>query len=403
MMSFQSMEKNYYELISDNKKIEDTQQFTEYLLTQDTMILPEWGGKLICSAGVSKKIHTSPELIKDKYFYKDGDIIYFIYSKYFEWIGKVKVFFDTTEYIKTQIIIVRISLIFMLLIFILQFFMGKMISKSLLKNLKKISEKVKDVDIHSNSKDKIIVCSNMPEDDEIRILAEALNTSYNTIDGQTEKLKQFLTDVSHEFKTPLMWMSSRLDVLEKKAEKNDLSLADAQRFFSLSRQNIHKLNGLLQSLFFLSRVENHEGCLVKTKISFKSYIEKKLVRIADSFSHKELSYELLFSDDISFEVEENTFSILLDNLLSNAMKFSPEKMKIVIQADKSSFSITDNGSGIPNEKREKIWDKFYRLDTNKEWFWVGLFLVKRIIDMYKWRIFVSSEKWRWTTFKVKIR
>ena len=62
----------------------------------------------------------------------------------------------------------------------------------------------------------------MPEDDEIRILAEALNTSYDAIEIQTAKLKQFLTDVSHEFKTPLMVMNSRLDVLEKKQLKDAL-------------------------------------------------------------------------------------------------------------------------------------------------------------------------------------
>jgi len=59
----------------------------------------------------------------------------------------------------------------------------------------------------------------MPPDDEIHILAKALNTSYDHIDAQTLQLKQFLTDVAHEFKTPLMMMNSRIDLSEKKIQK----------------------------------------------------------------------------------------------------------------------------------------------------------------------------------------
>lgn len=378
---------------------EDIQGLKDYLLAKDTIIIPEmW--ELICSPGVSKKIHEDPNLIKDKYIYRDGDTIYFIYSKYFEWVGDVKVFFDTTQYIKSQLIIIKTWLVFIFLVFILQFFTGRYISWRLLRDLKNISDSVKVIDINSHKKH--IVCKQMPEDDEIRVLANALNQSYDMIDDQTWKLKQFLTDVSHEFKTPLMGMSSELDVLEKKEEKGVLKESDVHSFFVHARNNISKLNGLLETLFFISRIEEKSSCLVKKDLKIKKYIEKKLTEISVSYPHKNISYELNIDQKLTYNVEENTFSILLDNLISNSIKFSPENVELIIFADEGMLSLQDNWPWINLKDKKKIWDKFYRSDTKIEWFWVWLYLVKRIIDIYDWSISLESKKWKGAKFIVKL-
>lgn len=388
-MSFSSMNVSYKNYLESEGNIQDILWFKNYLLEKDTIIIPEmW--ELICSPWVAKKIHEAPEIIKDKFIYRDWETLYFIYSKYFQWVGEVKVFFDTTEYIKSQLIIIKTGLIFIFLVFILQFFLWRYISGRLLKDLKNISNKVKNVDINSHKKH--IICKNIPENDEIRILADALNSSYDMIDVQTGKLKQFLTDVSHEFKTPLMGMSSELDVLEKKQEKWFLQDNDIQKFFLNARKNITKLNGLLETLFFLTRIEEQSDCLVKKEIHFKKYIEKKIWEISRSFPDKNISYDLDIWDDVVCSVEENTFSILLDNLLSNAIKFSPKDTQLKIYADDIEFWIQDNGPGIDVEDKEKIWEKFYRSDMNIEWFGVGLYLVKRIINIYGWTINLDSSR-----------
>ncbi len=398
-MSFSSMNESYRRYLESDGSAEDISGLEEYLLQRDTIIIPEmW--ELICSEWVSKKIHEDPNVVKDRFIYRDGETLYFIYSKYFNGVGEVKVFFDTTPYITSQIIIIKTGLIFIFLVFVLQFFVWKYISKRLLKDLKNIAEKVKNVDINSDKKH--LICNNMSEDDEIRILAEALNTSYDMIDIQTSKLKQFLTDVSHEFKTPLMVMNSRLDVLEKKNTKKILQNTDIEDFFSLSRQSIKKLNGLLQSLFFVSKVEEQRWSIIKTNILVREIIEKRILEIAESYSHKNLEYVLDISNDLIYQVEENTFSILLDNIISNAMKFAPTDMLIKIQADENWFQLEDNGPWITKCEREKIWEKFYRADTNIEWFWVWLYLVKRITDMYWWKVSVSSPKNSGAIFKVDI-
>ncbi len=394
------MNENYQWYLNSSATQEDIDGFTQYLLTQDTIIIPE-KGDLICSPWVQRKIKEDPELVSDRYFYRDGETVYFIYSKYFEGIGDVKVLFDTTPYINSQLIIIKTGIIFIFLVFVLQFFTGRYISGRLLKDLKSISQGLEKIDI--NTKQSHISCDTMPQWDEIRILAEALNHSHDTIETQTGKLKQFLTDVSHEFKTPLMVMNSRLDVLEKKKKINTLSENDVENFFKLSRENIKKLNGLLQSLFFISKIEEQSWCLVTQEINVKRFIEQRILEISQWFPHKILNYSLDITKGLQYRIEENTFGVLIDNLISNAIKFAPDDMKIEVIANEKYFQIWDNGPWIPVWDRTKIWEKFYRIDINKEWFWVGLYLVARIVNIYNWKVeIISPKKWG-TIFKVDIR
>ena len=93
----------------------------------------------------------------------------------------------------------------------------------------------------------------------------------------------------------------------------------------------------------------------------------------------------------------------MENLISNAMKFSQnnEAPRIEIGCNENSIWIEYNGVWIKEEDIEHIFDKFYRADTGREWFWVGLFITARIIELYKWSIEVSSERWKKTRFTIK--
>lgn len=385
-MSFSSMNISYQNYLESEGSSKDIVGLRNYLLWKDTIIIPEmW--ELICSPWVAKKIKESPDQVKDKYIYRDGETIYFIYSKYFKGVGEVKVFFDTTPYINSQIIIIKTGLIFIFLVFIIQFLLWRYISRRLLRDLKDISESIKNININQNTK--LIISDTLSKDDEIRLLADALNKSYDAIEAETEKLKQFLTDVSHEFKTPLMSLSSRLDVLAKKREKKSLAWNDITDFLVLTEKNILTMNNLLETLFFLSRMEEKKSALKYEPIVLREFVEQKIISLWENFSYKTLDYVLDIPDSLTILAEKQTFSIVMDNLLSNAMKFSPENMKIIVSATKEFITVQDNGPGIDGELGEKIWEKFYRKDTKKEWFWIGLYLVKRIIDIYGWKIKVQ--------------
>jgi len=399
-MSFSHMNKNYSSFTSESASQENINEFRNYLMTQDTMIIPkEWD--LICSPWVAGKIKENPEQVKDRYFYLDWEDVYFIYSKNFDEIWEVKVFFDTTSYIASQITIIKVSLVFMFVVFLFQYFFGRIISKRLLGNLEYISRSAKDIDINNNTQR--FSFPELTQDDEILILSKALNESYDTIDLQTSQLKQFLTDVSHEFKTPLMVMNSHIDLLEKKNDGTMLENTDLKKYFSAARKHISKLNWLLESLFFLSRTEEKKSCLVKSKSNLASFVNERVELLQENFPHKNIVYIQNIPKDLQYEIEENTFSILIDNLISNAIKFSPDDSRVEISANTSSFTISDNWPWISKEEAKKIWDKFYRKDTNIEGFWVGLYLVKRILDIYDWKISVWKSKLWWAKFKVELK
>ncbi len=391
--SFSDMDITYNSMnFSQDQKSRDA--FQAYLMTQDTMIIPQ-NGELICSPSVSSKIKEAPEEIQDRYFYKDGDTTYFIYSKYFEGIGEVKVFFDTTQYINDQVTIMKVSLIFILLMFLVQYAAGKYVTKILLRPLRSFSHEIRNIDIHAPKQ--VLTC-NEPQHDELYMLKESFNTALESITHQTEKLKQFLTDVSHEFKTPLMVMSSKLDLLEKKAEKHRGKKLDIAAYFSESRREIHKMNSLLESLFLLSRVEENKMCLITQKLEVRNIFLSECETMRQKFPHKNIQINIDISESLYYQLEESTFRVCIANLLSNACKFSGEEVALTIHADTDTFSIWDNGRWILSWEREKIWQKFYRQDTKIEGFGIGLYLVKRISDMYGWEIVLSENTSQGTVF-----
>jgi len=202
-----------YDAYSKTFSQNNIEAFKNYILQKDTIIIPpKW--ELICSSGVSKKLHNDEsklDEIKDSYFYKENWKIYFIFSQNYADIGEVKVLFDTTPYIKSQIIIIKLSLLIILFFLFISYFTWKLFSKYMLKDLRKISKEAQGINIDNFKKIECYGC----KEDEIKILANTINSSFEKIQSQTQNLRQFITDVSHEFKTPLMIINSKIDVYHK--------------------------------------------------------------------------------------------------------------------------------------------------------------------------------------------
>ncbi len=388
--SLYDVNKNYnFWINKDNKEA-----FEKYILEKDTIIIKDdW--EILCSGWVSKKLHSEPEQLKDRYFIKENNKIYFIFSNYYKDIWRVKVLFDTTFYMKSQIIIIKLSFVIMFLWWFLYFFIWRKISKYALSDLEKISKEAKNLSIDNFHK--IEVCSTW-ENDEIKILANALNNSFDKIKSQTKNLKQFITDVSHEFKTPLMIINSKIDLFNKKHEKWKLKKEDLNILLDWIKQDTKKMNKLLETLFLLSRVTEWIEEFKKEKINLSEYLEKFISNFLKSFSSKKIQIDYKIEKNIFKEIELMIFSIIIENLLTNAIKFSKNNLKLEIWLNEKMLYIKDNWIWMPEEVLKDIWEKFYRKDFNVEWFWIWLFIVKRIIKLYNWKIEVKSELWKWSEF-----
>ena len=404
--SWYDMNKNYNEIVGWNK--DNIESFKEYILKKDTLIIPNDGWKSICSNWVETKIHNNIDSIKDDLFYSNWEKIFFIYTKVYPEIWEVKVFFDTTSYVKSQIIIIKISLFIILFSLFIFYFLWKKITKYSFRNLEKISKKALELDIEKDFKKLKIIWN---KEDEINVLANTINVSFCHIKKQTSNLKQFITDVSHEFKTPLMVINSKIDLYNKKIEKNKLEIWGTEVLLENIKEKTKKLDNLLETFLFLSRVENKIEKLDNKKVNIWEYLEnftKNYLKNNNDVLENNLSEKIKikynFKKNLFLEIEENTFNVLFWNLLSNAIKFSKNnleennKIEIEIWANKKRFWILDNWIGINQKDINNIWDKFFRHDKNLQWFWIGLFLVKRLSNLYNWKIEVESKNKKWTKF-----
>ena len=338
-----------YNIYNSWKSQSNIEAFKEYILQKDTLIIPKNWWELICSNWVETKIHNNIDKIKDKLFYNNGEKIFFIFTQYYDEIWEVKIFFDTTTYVKSQILIIKISLFIILLIIVIYYLLWKVMTAKAFRNM-----------------------------------------------------KQFITDVSHEFKTPLMVINSQIDLYNKKLEKWKLSKNDTELLLSKIKEKTAKLNNLLETFLLLSRLDTSMQCLNKQEVNLDKYLENITCNLILSYKKRiKINYNL--NKKIRLKIEENTFNILFENLFSNAIKFSDEWWNIEIWSNKNSFWIKDNWEWIKKEKLKNIWNKFYRWDINKQWFWVWLFIVKRLCDLYGWNVYVESEFGKWSKFIIKFK
>lgn len=396
--SMYDMNRNY-NLYSSGVNKTNREAFVDYILQKDTIFTSENTGQEICSRGVAQKIHNNKdtlEEIKKSFFYEIGDKTYFIFSQTYKGIGEVKILYDTTAYFNSQMIIIKVSLFIIFIFLILNYIFGKIISRFVLKDLKIIAKHAEDMDL--NKKNTCIRVDG-PKDDEIRILSDTLNNAFWKISSQNQNQKQFITDVSHEFKTPLMIINSKIDVYNKALEKGKADTNDLSGLLWGIKNHTKKLNNLLETLFFLSRVEDGIINNEKDRIVLKSFLKKLADDIITS-SDKKIDIQLDIDPETSLEIDVTSFNILVENLLTNAVKFGKKEVKINIIFKDNTLEIHDNGEWIAPEKLEKIWEKFSRFDTRIEGFGIGLFLVKRIASVYDWKIDVSSEVKKGTCFTI---
>lgn len=397
-MSFSEIDNKYEEfLIYNNSEV-----FRNFILKNDTIIIPENRGyDIFCSNWIERKVHKTILTMKEKFYYKSENKIYFIFSKNYNWIWEVKILFDTTPYVEVQIMIIKFSLFLIFISLFIFYFIWKKITKFGFKNLEIISKQYEKLDIEKDFK-KIKIIWN--KNDEINILAETLNKSFCHIKTQASNLKQFTDDVAHEFKTPLMIVNSRIDLYNKKLEKKKLEKEDTDILLKQIKFNTKKLNDLLETFLVLSRAENKLEKLEKKEVDLWSYLKTitENYLINNNSSKKNINIKYNLYKDKKILLEENTFQILFENLFSNAIKFwKKDNIKIEIWFNKKSFWIKDNWIWISEKNLKNIWNKFFRNDLKIQWFGIWLFLVKRLVDLYNWEIDVESVENKWSKFIIK--
>ncbi len=239
--------------------------------------------------------------------------------------------------------------------------------------------------------------------DEFDLIKEYLNIMVADL-SKSEILKSdFISNVSHEIKTPVSVIKSYSMLLEKETDPE--KRAEYRR--ELVRAS-NRLSSLVDNILKLNKLENQELLVEKKEFRLDDSLAEAIITFEDAIEKKALTLECEL-DEVSVVSSISHLEIVWNNLISNAVKFTENGGKIKISCKNidgtAIVEISDTGCGIDKETGKHIFDKFYQGDTShsSEGNGLGLALVKRVIDTLGGEISVKSELGAGTAFTVKLK
>ncbi len=235
---------------------------------------------------------------------------------------------------------------------------------------------------------------------EIDILKEDFNIMIDELTSVERLRDDFVADVSHEIKTPLSVIQGYAELLN--SEK--LSPEKRKEYTRLISEAINNLTNLVTNVLKLNKVENQE-ILQKEKFSLDEQLRFCILGYMDKIEAKNIALEIEL-DEVNIKSDKSLLEIVWNNLISNAVKFTPCNGRISVKLKKDSkplcVEISDAGCGIPEESLGKVFDKFYQCDSSRAQSGngLGLALVRQVINKLDADITLESEMGKGTTFKV---
>ena len=244
------------------------------------------------------------------------------------------------------------------------------------KNLRQAMDKVANGDFT------IQLDTNKSSSGEIKELYAGFNLMTNELKATEILQTDFISNVSHEFKTPINAIEGYSTLLQGCENLDD----DQKEYVEKILFNTERLSSLVSNILLLSKIENQSIQAKRELFSLDEQIRESIVVLETAWAPKniELDVEL---DSVKYNGNEIMMRHVWSNLIGNAIKFTPENSTVSIrlrnQKDKFIFSVTDQGEGLSDEAQKHLFDKFYQADTShkSEGNGLGLALVKQILDI----------------------
>ncbi|TDM40940.1 cell wall metabolism sensor histidine kinase WalK [Macrococcoides canis] len=211
--------------------------------------------------------------------------------------------------------------------------------------------------------------------------------------------REFVANVSHELRTPLTSMRSYIEALEEGAWKDENL---APQFLSVTREETDRMIRLVNDLLQLSKMDNTDDNLNKELIDFNMFIHKIINRFEMSEGKNATFIRDIPKNGIFVEIDPDKMTQVFDNVITNALKYSKGKKKVEFHVkqntlfNRMTIQIKDNGIGIPLNKVDKIFDRFFRVDKARTrkmgGTGLGLAISKEIIEAHNGRIWANSKE-----------
>lgn len=242
---------------------------------------------------------------------------------------------------------------------------------------------------------------------EFRALIQNYNDTISKLMAIDSTRQEFVSNVSHELKTPITSMKVLADSLIQN-ENADLDMY--KEFMTDIADEIDRESKIINDLLTLVKTDKSSAAMNIEEVDINSLLEiilKRVIPIANSRGI-EITYESY--RDVTADVDEVKLSLALTNIIENAVKYNVDNgwVKVTLNADHKNFHIkvADSGVGIPDDCKEKVFERFYRVDKARSrdtgGTGLGLAITRNVILMHKGTIKLYSESGEGTTFTIKI-
>lgn len=305
----------------------------------------------------------------------------------------------------TVIILIITSLFTFAILTVLSYFISRLFSKKI-NEIKEVTEDISNLKfskkIEINSNDELgdlfdnVNKMNQKLQDSIKELESAnLKLKNDLIEKEKqEKLrKQLIANISHEFKTPLTIISGysqlMLDDVKGKENKENLEMIISES---------ERLSGLVYEFLELSKLESGNVKLNNTRVDINELIKKELKKLSVRIQDKNINVKESYAKDAIITIDEKQVTRVIENILTNAIKFCKNEMEIKIRTyikdDYLVYEVYNSGSNIAEKEIENIFNSYYKDKSgrNKDGTGLGLTIVRAIVDLYNGKCEVVNTK-----------
>lgn len=216
--------------------------------------------------------------------------------------------------------------------------------------------------------------------------------------------KDFIANVSHEFKTPLAVIQNYAQELKDP----DLDEATRQEYVDTIIAASSNLSALIGNILRLNKIENQTLALNRTHFDLCRQLCDCAIGFENRWEEKDIDFGVEVEDSLAFYGDAELLALVWNNLLSNAIKFTPQGGTVTLwevsDAESVTVQVIDSGCGMDEQTKKHIFDKFYQGDTShsKEGNGLGLALVKRVTELAGGTVTVESEPGKGSTFTVRL-
>ncbi len=243
--------------------------------------------------------------------------------------------------------------------------------------------------------------------------AEKTKIEMQRVKDLDELKTKFFANISHEFRTPLSLImgplnQSRNSNFTNRSDNTNGPITLSEKSYQIIKRNAERLQNLVGQLLELSKLESGHVLLNITEGGLVQFIRSAVFSFESLAERKNIHFRTYFPPEVEGAVyDKDKLEKIINNLLSNAFKYTPEgeEITVVLQTDGAhlTFEVSDTGKGMNKEEVEKVFERFYRVEgTEEKGSGIGLALTKELVELHNGQINIDSTVGKGTTFKVRL-